>query len=330
MWGWGWAEDSINMCSRTKLENIFESGEVAWLKRFTKKADDVGRSDWITTEPPLAPQVDDIEALWKDHQCGYIWCNLFVRNNYYTVAFGIEAADLKEKSREEKDERNRKYYVKYVHRDESAGILNSVRYKLTIEFTIIRPSFGLALGWISFPGLMVPVRAFSFQEFSHALAITSSGENPARANDYIFNVGKPNNEVTFRQLAEILTKVYAKVSGEEPIETPTIDVSSKEFYGEGYDDSDKRIPYMTIINKQLDEAIPHGNDGGETELLYPPEYQNSLNFGGLPPSRLELKAGTPIILLRNLNLIGGLCNGTRMIVTQLLSKVIEARIITGT
>ncbi|KAI3826432.1 hypothetical protein L1987_00480 [Smallanthus sonchifolius] len=76
-------------------------------------------------------------------------------------------------------------------------------------------------------------------------------ENPARANGHIFNVGNPNNEVTVRQLAEMMTEVYAKVSGEDSIETPTIDVSSKEFYGEGYDDSDKRIPDMTIINKQL-------------------------------------------------------------------------------
>ena len=30
------------------------------------------------------------------------------------------------------------------------------------------------------------------------------------------------------------------------IEVPTIDVSSKEFYGEGYDDSDKRIPDMCV------------------------------------------------------------------------------------
>lgn len=28
-------------------------------------------------------------------------------------------------------------------------------------------------------------------------------------------------------------------------------MSSQEFYGAGYDDSDKRIPDMTIINKQL-------------------------------------------------------------------------------
>ena len=41
------------------------------------------------------------------------------------------------------------------------------------------------------------------------------------------------------------------MSGEPALEVPTIDVSSKEFYGEGYDDSDKRIPDMTIINTQL-------------------------------------------------------------------------------
>ena len=52
-----------------------------------------------------------------------------------------------------------------------------------------------------------------------------------------------------------ILQVYAKVSGEPSLEVPTVDVSSKEFYGEGYDDSDKRIPDMTIINKQLGIAL---------------------------------------------------------------------------
>ncbi|XP_022639202.1 uncharacterized protein LOC106767807 isoform X1 [Vigna radiata var. radiata] len=47
------------------------------------------------------------------------------------------------------------------------------------------------------------------------------------------------------------SQVYSKLSGEKTPETPSIDVSSKEFYGEGYDDNDKRILDMTIINKQL-------------------------------------------------------------------------------
>ncbi|XP_058087802.1 UDP-D-apiose/UDP-D-xylose synthase 2-like [Magnolia sinica] len=76
-------------------------------------------------------------------------------------------------------------------------------------------------------------------------------ENPSRANGHIFNVGNPDNEVTMKELAEMMVKVYPKVSGEPALEVPTIDVSSKDFYGEGYDDSDKRIPDMTIINKQL-------------------------------------------------------------------------------
>ncbi|GJZ46101.1 DNA helicase [Tanacetum coccineum] len=79
-----------------------------------------------------------------------------------------------------------------------------------------------------------------------------------------------------------------------------------------------------------DDAIPHGHDRGEVELLYPKEYLNSLSFTGLPPHRLTLKVGPSIMLLRNINIVSGLCNGTRLIVTQLLPKVIEARIITGT
>ncbi|GKB26483.1 DNA helicase [Tanacetum coccineum] len=92
---------------------------------------------------------------------------------------------------------------------------------------------------------------------------------------------------------------------------------------------------LSLLNQQQhvyissDEATPHGNDGGETELLYPNEYLNSLNIAGVPPHRLKLKVGAPITLLRNLNLTGGLCDETRMIITQLLNKVIEARIITG-
>nr|GEW89464.1 DNA helicase [Tanacetum cinerariifolium] len=79
-----------------------------------------------------------------------------------------------------------------------------------------------------------------------------------------------------------------------------------------------------------DEAIPLGGDKSETERLYPMEYLNTMNFPGFPPHELEPKVGSPIMLLRNVNLLGGLCNGTRMIVRSLKSKVIEAQIITGT
>jgi UDP-apiose/xylose synthase len=77
-------------------------------------------------------------------------------------------------------------------------------------------------------------------------------ENPKRANGHIFNVGNPHNEVTVRELAELMTDVYCKVSGQPRPAVATIDVTSQEFYGVGYDDSDKRIPDMTIIKRQLE------------------------------------------------------------------------------
>ena len=37
----------------------------------------------------------------------------------------------------------------------------------------------------------------------------------------------------------------------------------------------------------------------------------------------------PIMLLRNLNQSSGLCNGTRLVITQLYDKIIEAKILAG-
>jgi hypothetical protein len=80
----------------------------------------------------------------------------------------------------------------------------------------------------------------------------------------------------------------------------------------------------------VDKAIPKSNDGGATELLYPQEYLNTLSFLGMPPHELTLKIGAPIMLLRNLNLGSGLCKGIRMIVTQVYTRLIQAKIVTGT
>ena len=77
----------------------------------------------------------------------------------------------------------------------------------------------------------------------------------------------------------------------------------------------------------ISKCIDAPNDA---QVLYPVEYLNTLNSNNFPPHRLLLKVGVPIMLLRNLNQSLGLCNGTRLIVTQLGDNVIEAIIITRT
>jgi hypothetical protein len=65
------------------------------------------------------------------------------------------------------------------------------------------------------------------------------------------------------------------------------------------------------------------------DLLYPVEFLNSLGGNNFPQHRIVLKKGVPIMLLRNLNQTEGLCNGTRLIVTGLGDRVIEAAIMDG-
>ena len=66
------------------------------------------------------------------------------------------------------------------------------------------------------------------------------------------------------------------------------------------------------------------------EHMYTKEFHNTLKLPGMPNHELKLKVGLPVMLLRNINQSAGLCNGTRMTITQLGKWCIEAQIITGT
>lgn len=60
------------------------------------------------------------------------------------------------------------------------------------------------------------------------------------------------------------------------------------------------------------------------------EFLNGIKSSGIPDHKLVLKEGAPIMLMRNLDISSGLCNGTRLIVEDLCPNVIGAIVITGT
>ena len=67
--------------------------------------------------------------------------------------------------------------------------------------------------------------------------------------------------------------------------------------------------------------------GGEN--IYPLEYLHSLKASGLPLAQLALKPGCPLMLLRNIDPSEGLCNGTRMILMEIKTHVLQCRILGG-
>ena len=62
---------------------------------------------------------------------------------------------------------------------------------------------------------------------------------------------------------------------------------------------------------------------------YPQEFLNSVSLSSLPPHILELKPGTPIMLLRNMDPANGHVNGARYFVKELKSSVIIAELAIG-
>ncbi len=77
-------------------------------------------------------------------------------------------------------------------------------------------------------------------------------QKPDRAANQIFNIGNRENEVTMAELAELMRLVYAEVTGDPSyLSHPIVSVSSRDFYGEGYEDCDRRMPVLAKARELL-------------------------------------------------------------------------------
>ncbi len=70
-------------------------------------------------------------------------------------------------------------------------------------------------------------------------------EKPECAQNQIFNVGGRENEVSMEELARLMRSIYARISGNPVyLDHPIEQVSADEFYGQGYEDCDRRMPSL--------------------------------------------------------------------------------------
>jgi ATP-dependent DNA helicase PIF1 len=86
--------------------------------------------------------------------------------------------------------------------------------------------------------------------------------------------------------------------------------------------------YVNRINTEIATTMPGEEHvflsadtveaGDDRAMGITTEFLNAITLPGMPPHRLALKVGVPVILLRNLDASSGLCNGTRLIIRRLI------------
>ena len=76
---------------------------------------------------------------------------------------------------------------------------------------------------------------------------------PEQAQNQFFNIGNRDNELSMRELAELMRICYAELTGLEGArEHPIVDISAQDFYGEGYEDCDRRMPDLSNASRLLE------------------------------------------------------------------------------
>jgi ATP-dependent DNA helicase PIF1 len=131
-----------------------------------------------------------------------------------------------------------------------------------------------------------------------------------------------------------LTEFISRIYRDEDIQRPNL--NSQVYFGERAILASRNDTVDTINEIVLDKMpgekvtlLSTGSaDINDADGLHtvPAEYLQSPNPFGLPPSKLELKVGAPVMLLRNIDPARGLCNGTRLIVVHIGQYLLRVRL----
>ena len=78
------------------------------------------------------------------------------------------------------------------------------------------------------------------------------------------------------------------------------------------------FPGKKIVLTSADSVVTEG--GADGNIQYPVEFLNTVNRSGMPLSKLELKIGAPVMILRNIDPSHGLCYGAH---ADLVSKSLK-------
>jgi N-acetylglucosaminyldiphosphoundecaprenol N-acetyl-beta-D-mannosaminyltransferase len=88
-------------------------------------------------------------------------------------------------------------------------------------------------------------RAFMHIEDANAAFLTIL-EHREEARNQIFNMGNPANNLTIRELSQLMLELYEELTGVPPT-SEVVEISGEKFYGTGYEDSSRLPPDITKL-----------------------------------------------------------------------------------
>lgn len=142
-----------------------------------------------------------------------------------------------------------------------------------LEYTIVRPFnfIGPRFDYLVPAGTRGGPRAFSHfmsalltggplylvdggeqrRSFTHiddaSTAFSTLLENP-RALNRAFNIGNPDNDTSIRDLVTLMMELYEELTGMRPT-NEIVEISGEEFYGSGYEDTNRVIPDISRLRE---------------------------------------------------------------------------------
>ncbi|KAL0349932.1 UNVERIFIED_CONTAM: ATP-dependent DNA helicase PIF1 [Sesamum radiatum] len=170
-------------------------------------------------------------------------------------------------------------------------------------------------------------------------------QNDKSFSNFLLRIGNGEERTVEDNMIRIPNSMAIPFEGEHSIhhliESTFPDLGSHTYDPEYMMDRALIIPLNDDVNK-LNERMLQAFTGEEEVTyysfdsvsedmnnLYLPEFLNSLLPGNLPPHKLTLKKGAPIMLLRNIDPKIGLCNGNILICRRFGRNIIDAEILTG-
>ncbi|HAJ80051.1 MAG TPA: bifunctional UDP-4-keto-pentose/UDP-xylose synthase [Fibrobacteres bacterium] len=158
----------------------------------------------------------------------------------------------------------------------SERMIYAYGYEKGLEYTIVRPFNFIGPGMDYIPGIDgegIPRVIACFMDSLMAgkpLKLVDGGHNmrtftyiddavdaimaiincPEKTKGMIFNIGNPQNETTIAGLAAKMRDIYESIRPQAPL-CDIVPVTAEEFYGKGYEDSDRRIPDISKARELL-------------------------------------------------------------------------------